>query len=399
LCNDLLERFERFLVVEKMESDEMLKSNLLLESIRENDYEILMEKQINKSSTVFSREVDRSSDYFLQKYLYEKMLQNVKTNYEKKEDIKKFLTLNSYLDISIQLDAFYVIEKLRHAIDLITWSKQYKTEIKINIDETIKLLDDLKIDDIPSIKIYALLYKMLTKEDSKNLYSELKELAKLEIYNFPKIEQAEIFDALFSYCIKWVNKGDMTFHREYLDLHEWGITKEIILKKGVLSPTSFRNFIVIGLRMNEFQRVENYIKNNLYLLEEFRQDNALNFNMARVYWYKKDFESVLVYLNKVNYDDIWYNINSRYYLLTSYYELGEFDVLESSIESFLAFLRREKSIDTARKKNQILFANLIKKLVRYQTEANKLRKLKIELEAKKSIPNRNWLLEKIEELL
>ena len=399
LCNDLVERYERFVIVEKMESDELLKSNLLLSALKEFGNEILIEKHLSKSGTVFERTPDRSSDFFLQKYLYEKALQSLKTNYEKKEDIGKYINKDSYLKLQRQLNGFYVLENLRYAIDIITWSKQYKTEIDVELDEIVKLIQSENLDNIISVKVYWLIYQTLTEEDSKELYYQLKELARQEIYVFPKSEQAEIFDALFSYCIKWVNRGDKEFLREYLDIHEWGIREEFILKKGILSPTSFRNYVVIGLRLDDFERVENYINTNIKLLEEFRRENALNFNLARVQWYKKNFDEVISYLSRVNYDDIWYNINSRYYLLASYYELDELDVLESSIDSFLAFLRREKSIDTNRKKNQIHFANFLKRLVRYQTDKQKLLKLREELEDNKTVFNRSWLIEKIDELI
>ena len=400
LCNDLVALYEEFLTVEQLLDDEMLKSNLLINGIKQNDSQILIEKHISKSNNIFDRIPDKSSDFYLQKYLNEKTLQNLKTNYEKKEDIKKYINEDINQELATQLDAFYVIEKLRHAIDIITWSKQYKIEYELDLSETLRLIDKSgSLNQIPAIRIYYLIYKILTIEDSQELYFELRNLAEDHIYMFPKAEQAEIFDALFSYCIKWVNIGIEKFLEEYLDLQEWGIKEDFVLKRGILSPTSFRNYVVIGLRLNEIERVENYINNNLYLLDDFRQDNALNFNMARVSWYKKNFDDVLLYLNQVNYDDIWYNINSRYYLLAAYYELQEYDVLESAMDSFLAFLRREKSIDTKRKKNQILFVNSLKKLLRYQNDKVKLSKFKLEIQEQEGLINKSWLLEKIEELL
>lgn len=399
LCNDLVERYERFLTVEQMESDELLKSNLLIHAVKRTANKNLIDKHIGKTGNIFERTPDQSADFFLQKYLYDKTLQNLKTNYEKKEDIKKYINKEAYENLSSQLDAFYVIEKLRHAIDIITWSKQYKTEIEINLDETIKLIQREELDHVTAVKVYWLIYQIMTIESSKPLYYQLKALAKREIYQFPENEQAEIFDALFSYCIKWGNKGDMEFTREYLDIHEWGIIEEFILKNGVLSPTSFRNYILAGLRVGEIDRVESYIKSNLHLLEEPRRENALNFNLARVYWYKKDFDNVLSYLNKVNYDDIWYNINSKNYLLASYYELDEIDALYSNIDSFVAFLRREKSLDASRKKRHLNFTNFLKRLLNKSEDKAQLLKLKAQVESEKEIVNKTWLLEKISERL
>jgi hypothetical protein len=399
LCNDLLERYERFLAIENMESDDLLHANLLIDAVKKTGNKNLIEKHIGKSDNIFNRTPDKSSDFFLQKYMHDKTLQNLVTNYEKKEDIKKHINNESYAELSTQLDAFYVIEKLRHAIDVITWSKQYKTEIDVDLTKTLHLIETNKLSEITAVQVYWLIYQILTQDDSKSLFFELKEIAKNDIYQFPKTEQAEIFDALFSYCIRWVNKGDIEFTKEYLDIHEWGIREELILKNGILSPTSFRNYVIAGLRIGEMERVEKYINNNLHFLEEYRRDNALNFNLARLNWWKKDYEKVLEYLNKVNYDDIWYNINSKNYLLASFYEMDEIDALYSNIDSFVAFLRREKSLDATRKRRHINFTNFLKRLINKSENKAQLSKLKEEVEAEKEIVNKSWLLEKIEEQL
>ncbi len=399
LCNDLVERYERFLTIEAMESDELLKSNLMIKGIKDSKIDTLIEKHIGKSSTAFDRMPDRSSDYFLQKYTYEKNLQNLKTNYEKKEDIKKFINKASFDELSEQLDSFYIIEKLRYTIDIITWNRQYKLDINPDISVIQSFIEKNKLQESLPVNIYYLICRILTEDDSRDLYFELKELAKTGIYNFPVDEQFEIFSALFSYCVKWVNSGDLEFHKQYMELQDWGIQEEFILSNGRLSPTSFRNYVVIGLRIGEYDRVENYIKKNINLLEKKRQENALYFNLARLEFYKTNYDEVITNLRYVNYDDVWYNINSKVLLLATYYELEEIDPLYSLLDSYTAFLRREKSLEASRLKRHINFTNLLKRLVNYQGNKQQLLRLKEQILEEKNIVNRSWLLEKIEEEL
>ncbi|MBT8232265.1 MAG: hypothetical protein HKO66_11010 [Saprospiraceae bacterium] len=399
ICNDLLERFENFLIVEKLEADPLLKSNLLLTTLKENNLEILIDKHISKTSTIFKRSIDVSSDYFLQKYSYEKAIQNLKSRYQKKEDVKKYLDKESFNLLNIHIDAFYIIEKLRRAIDTITWNKQFKTEIEVDIKFIPQLIKGIELNKYPAIEIYWLIYKMLTIENSEEVYFNLKEKAKKEIYGFPKSEQVEIFDALFSYCVQHVNRGNLDFYVEYLGIQDWGINEELILQKGILSPTSFRNYVIAGLRIGEYQRVEQYINKNIHLLESTRQDNALNFNLARVNFYKKNFNETVSHLNKVSFDDIWYNLNSKSLLLAAYYELDEIFVLDSTIESYSTFLRREKSIhDNYRKLhlNFVKFLRMITKITNPNTK--KVQSLKEKIIAEKQCINKQWLLDKIDEL-
>lgn len=398
LCNDLLDRFENFLATENMLSQKLLMSNLLLDSIKNRKLGDLIEKHIQQSSTNLNRNMDRSSDYYLQKYYQQKTLNNFKTNYQKKTELKKG-SYNSYADMDRSLDAFYVIEKLRLATDLQTWKKMYKREETIDISLAIQLVENSFLSKIPHVNIYFLMYSLYVNQEDEKTFYQLKQLAKDNINRFPQEEQREIFEVIISYCIRRVNKADMNFHKETLLNYEWGISTEILLQNGELSPTAFRNYVVIGLRVGEYEKVERFIKNNAELLALDRRENALNFNMARVDFYRKDFDSVVGYLSKVNYDDIWYNVNSKMLLIATYYEKDEIDLVMLNIDSFQTFLRREKSLDENKRKLYNSFNRYLKKLIKVNFEKSKLSALRDKVSADQNVGNKKWLLEKIEALL
>jgi len=121
-------------------------------------------------------------------------------------------------------------------------------------------------------------------------------------------------------------------------------------------------------------------------------------NISRVYFYKKKFNEVITHLNMVNYDDIWYNVNSKILLLAVYYELEETFVLESTLEAYLLFLRRDKLLENAKKENYLNFAIILKKINKTNS-LSKLLALKEDTINKKIVSNKPWLLEKIEELI
>jgi len=398
LCNELLERFEKYLIIENLETNKILQSNLLLDSIRKNKHELLAEKHIAKSSKSITRVIDQSSEYYLQKYFYEKTIQNLKTNYEKKVDLKKGKA-RSYSELTDNLDAFYTIEKLRIAIDQQTWKKMYKTEEQFDLGIPISQINQYNISKYSSVKIYKLMYELYLEDEATEKYYSLKSVAMTNINTFPKDEQRGIFDVLVSYCIKFVNKGDLNFLKETLDLYDWGISQSIILNKGKLSPTTFRNYVVAGLRVGEYEKVENFISQRAELLDEDRKENAVNFNLARLAFYRKEFQKVIEYLSKVNYDDIWYNVNSRTLLLAAYYELEEYDTLESNLDTFFTFLRREKSLGDTKRKSYKSFITYLKKLQNSSNNKKKLIELKEKIKLDKNVTTKQWLLEKIDELL
>ena len=123
LCNDIIERFEKFLVSEQLENSELLQANLLLDAIKERDLKSLVEKQTKKSSRYLSRSIEHSSDYFLNKYYFNRNLQSLISNDDRQRNkTKDTITANVYDELSTNLDVFYAIEKLRFAIDVLTLS-------------------------------------------------------------------------------------------------------------------------------------------------------------------------------------------------------------------------------------------------------------------------------------
>ncbi len=400
LCNDTLERCENFLVIEQLEKSKLLKANLLLEAIKEKDLKSLIEKHTKKSDKSLSRAIDQSSDFYLNKYFFNRNLQFlINDDVRDKAKHSDSVTNEIYSALSINLDVFYIIEKLRFANDVLTRSKLYNLDVDTDISKIQKLVSEEKFKTTPAIRIYHLIYLLISNQVDDDEYFELKSLVKSEIGNFKKIEQKEIADALLSYAIKKINKGSQEALQELLELYDWAIEEEIVFEKGYLSPTTFSNYVVVGLRLSEFDKIESFIKYKSSLLKPSQKENVVNFCLTRVAFHKKEYSDVLVYLNKVNYEDVWYHISSRYYLLASYYELDEFDALTLAINSFLVFLRREKSIEGARKARQISFVKNLKKLLSVRHSKFQLKKLRESIEQETGILNKSWLLDKIDELL
>jgi len=191
----------------------------------------------------------------------------------------------------------------------------------------------------------------------------------------------------------------MDFFKETLAIYDWGIKEDIVFSQGRLSPTTFRNYVMSGLRVGEFDKIENFITHHSKFLDENRRENALNFNLGRVSFYRKEYQKVIQYLNLVNYDDIWYNINSKVLLFASYYELDEIDVLISSIEAFSTFLRREKDVQNMRTQRYSNFSRYLKKIVNNKHRKDKIKKINEALQADSGVVNKPWLLEKMGEIL
>ena len=64
--------------------------------------------------------------------------------------------------------------------------------------------------------------------------------------------------------------------------------------------------------------------------------------MARVYFFKKEYDKVLELLQQVEYDDVFYLLDAKVALIKTFYELEEIDSLVALLDSFKMLLRRKK---------------------------------------------------------
>ncbi len=89
------------------------------------------------------------------------------------------------------------------------------------------------------------------------------------------------------------------------------------------------------------------------------------------------------------------NLDARRMLLRSYFELGEFQALDSLLDTFQAYIRRQKDIGYHREN----YLNLIR-FVRRLMEAEGLDKagkalLRSEIEGTEHLAEKEWLLGKV----
>lgn len=401
LNSDLIILLESFITQKEFEQSESFKANLKLEGVRKRNMSNLYKGIISDIDRLQKSENNQSAEFYLNKYLIEKNLFRLKTENEKKNEKVEISSELNLKNISDNLDYFYIAEKLRQYCTLLSWQKMYKLDIELaNIESILALAHQEQYDKIPAIDMYYNIY--LTYSDSTNIvhYENLKNQIKKSIHLFPEHEQWEIYSTAISYCINRVNKGDISFQQETFLLYKEVIVNNLILHEGNLSPTTFRNIVQIATRVDESTWAENFIYEYSKHVEEKLRDNAVEFSLARLEFYRKNYGKTLQHLYKVTYKDVWYNLNAKTLQIASYYELDEYDALESLLQAFKMYIRRERSLSSDRK---IHYLNLIKftnTLIKIQPKDKKrLEKLYEDIKNTKGIVSKPWLEEKVSYLL
>ena len=203
-----------------------------------------------------------------------------------------------------------------------------------------------------------------------------------------------------NYCIYTkINKDRADYYLELFSLYKIALANEIIFTNGHLNPHHYKNIITISLRLNKFDWVENFIEKYTHLLPESDKDNAYNYNLANVYFSKKEYFKVIEQLREVEYQNITYALGSKLLLLRTYFELKEDTALYSLMDSFRIYLRRNREITAAVKQqymNTLRFTKNIANIAPYDEKAKT--KIIDKINNCKSLVLKDWLLEKVSEI-
>ncbi len=396
-CSDLLKLVESYLAQEEFGRNPLLKATLLIEAVGNRKIEKLYRTVMRTANRYAENYPYRSALYYYYQY------QKEKNFYDLNEAELKRAEKSNMEEIANNLDRFFLAEKLRIYCAVLNQQKLVSVEYDLLfIDEIIRHLEqhlEGKYADVPPVALYYQIYLATRFPDEVAHYHKLKELLDAHIDAFPKKEALTIYYSAVNYCIQKVIHGKAEFQRELFELYRTMLHKEILLANGELSPWDFKNIVLVGLRMQEYDWTERFIMQyQHYLPEQFRR-NAVTYNLATLYFRKKEYEKVVELLREVEYEEFSYNLNSKVLLMATYYEIDEFDPLHFLMESFRTYLTRHKEIPADRRRIFHNFIRYTRKLTRIIPGDQKaIERVRKELEADSEVVNKDWLLEKLEEL-
>lgn len=394
-CSDLLKLAEDFFVLEMLEDNPLHKATYLMEAVGKKKMQKLFNSSMRSAKRYSEKQKHQSADYYFFKYSIEK-------NYYYLTDSDSKRTEKTNIeDIILNLDYFYLAEKLRLLCSVISRQSIVSHEYKLLFkDEIIEYISQYDFEDVPAIAIYYQIYLTQTDAGNPDHYFKLKQHLKDYSLLFPQTEANEMYSYAMNYCIRSFNKGKKEFLQELFDIYVDLLDKQIIFsEEGELSPWHFKNIILTALELGHYDWSENFV--NTYkdqLPEEFRQ-NAVTYNLGQIYFYKKEYLKVIEQLRNVEYEDLAYNLDSKTMLIFTYYELDEIDPLYSLFESFRVYLNRHKDIAPQRRKRYLNLIRFTKKLTKTRPGDKKsLDKIKEEMESTEGIVGQKWLKEKLAEM-
>ncbi len=396
LCSDLTKLAYRFLSIEWHERQSFSHWEGTLKKVNSADLNKHYLTALRNVRKGLEESTIRNSDYFYTRYVSE---------YESHVHLERIKakrnSLTNLQEADTNLDVFYIANKLKHYCDALN----YKTILSIEIDvkilpRLIEFIETYGYLKFPVVHIYYCIVKTINEPENTENYFLLESLLKKHYLSFPPSELKTLYIYATNFCIKSLNSGNRDFFEHLYDLYFTMLDKKTIFNAtGVLDERHYKNIITLGIGLKDYKGVEQFILEYSLMLKKENQENARTYNLAHLYFATQDYDKVIEQLNKVEYKDVFYALGSKTMLLKTYYELDEYLAMDSQIDSFRIYLRRNKLISGKKRTQYLNFLRFFKKMTSIPSyDKQAYTKLENKIKDNVEVYNKNWLIEKISNL-
>lgn len=380
-----------FLIYEQVQNRPATAKLHLIQAYDDLNLKKHFDGELKKVSKMQEKSDLRDDEYHFRNYRAFKSEYN---SFEGKADAIKPETLQG---ISDELDLYYISNKLRNACNILTHKKLYKVEYQpALLEQIIRHVEEKELVNVPAVGTYYHLYKILKEEDAENNFNKLVAMIGELKGKFSLEETRGLFLLAINYGIRQINSGRTEYIRKVFDLYRKGLQESVLLVDGFLSPYTYTNIAATALKLDEFDWVDSFIKDHLQELPEGYRDSFFEYNLAKLHFAKRDFARVTKILNTLIMRDTFLSLESKVTMIKSYYELGEFELIQYQLDNFRQVLRRREVLTYHRTifKN---FVGFMKKLISLPPGNEKAReKLKDEIAGAELTIDKDWLIAKVE---
>ena len=394
LMSQMGKMMEDFFVFLELEQNEKLKDELLLKSFMNRKLNSLFDKKMENITKQFDKKPAQDTEYF--HHIFE--LSNLgfqQLMYENSRPAKSGIQ-----KVINDLDIYYVATKLRYMTAIINLQNIVRGNYELNLtEEVLEAVAHSNLQEVTFIKMYYHLC-ILLKENDEQHFEILKKLLQSHGDVLAKDETRHIYTALANYCTKKIKNGKTTYLKELFDLYKAMLSGDILMIDKYIQPYNYKNIAMAALKLKEYDWAKSFIEEyRLKVHPKYRTD-VYNYNIALLYFHLKNYKKAGQYLITVELLDPYFYINYKMLHIKTYYEEADFEPLKSSLDALRQYIRRDKIMSNYNIESCQNFINLLNRLLRIRFGGNRpLDSLKNDIETMPNIGERQWLLEKTEELI
>lgn len=389
LLSLLFKLAERFISIRAFEKDGILADCYLLESYIDRHLDKSYNHIYQKALDNLEAEKIKDGHYFFQRF----KLAHIAEKKFSRQGVRRY---DENLEIaSDYFDLYFLSKKLYFLCAIIAREKVVPHNYRKSMVQAIKTyLSENDYSHIPYIAVYHQLLLSLTEENGDIHFKIFRTYLKKYTTSFQLSEQKDLYYYAINFCIQKIHHGSKSYTEVLLNLYQEGIETAVLLEDGFLSPWTFKNMVKLSLGLKRFDWVEDFVVEYSAKLPETEREGALHFNLADLYYHKKEYDRALLHLNQVEFTDIHYNLGAKAMLLKIYYEKEETEAFLSLQSAFRIFLKRNKRISRYTRACYVNFVDFLYQMFKYGHDRHS--ELRNQIKNSQALNGRNWLLRQLE---
>lgn len=311
-------------------------------------------------------------------------------------------TSNNLQTLNTSFDLSFIAGKLKHSCRILSHQGMYKQQYDTGLLEHIlSYLNQRPIHlELPSIGLYYYYYMACTNLEKETIFfQQFKSYLFQYQHFFEKEEVRELYILATNYSIKRLNTNQRAYYlQETFELYQQTLKNGVLLENQQISPFAYTNISAVALGLKKYDWTWHFLHDYAAYLPANIRQAYMNYNFSRWYFHQKAYQKAEELLVADDFEDLHLNLSAKMLLLKMYYELGEFQLLDSLLNRFNTYLSRQKALVYHKQNynNIIRFTRRLASINPFSSKAkNKLRK---EIEAVEILTEKTWLLEQLEAL-
>jgi hypothetical protein len=268
-------------------------------------------------------------------------------------------------------------------------------------DTAFLTLMEARLAQLPILtQIHYHLYQCTRDLQAEHHYRACQAL--VQTGQLPSQHLPDMYTALLNYCARRLNAGNNDYMRETHFLHRSMLDLGLLEPEhNILSP-NYKNAVVVASRLGEFVWAKGLMQRFQDALNHAHNRNAQQYGEGVIAYHEGHLKRAEPFFHRVldGFEDIYYGLDARGYLLRIYYETNNLIGLDALLESYRMYVKRTKELPGARKASHNEFIRLMRRLAHSNPhDRDALVRLRSDIEKGRKIPWTAWLMEKVDGLL
>jgi hypothetical protein len=382
-----------YLIFNQLQSDTVELDVLLHKAFMERGADKLAEKTLMVARQNFNTQTLKNAKVHFQDFTWHTIHYEQSSRKERSDDTSLQESTEAFTD-------FTIAETLRQACAMLSQQAFSKRTYRLPLLDAALNIASLKVENVdtktdasPAVFAYFHAYQSLTKEEDETAqyahFQSFKTILENNWQQFPAKEMHGLYVLAINFCLKKINRGHRQFEKEVLSIYKIGLQNHLLFENNQLSPYTYKNAMMAALKVGEMDWASQFLEEYKTHLPMRDRENLFQYNKAIYFFRNNDYSSAMQLLQTVNLREVLFNLDARRLLARVYFELKEYNALDSLIESSKIYLHRQKDIGYHRE----MYLNFFKILeILLKKEDKKSEVLRGVIEDMKYLAEREWLL-------